>query len=140
MAKLLQDSPDEAALPLYRHAPTYPSSALRDGVTGHVRFEFDVDKNGFVTDPVVTELVGREDLIPSAEKALMRFRYAPRIVDSEAAVRPGVKTMITFQSLQQCAVPVIQDVAAALACGRRDAWRSSQVEAGRQGHAKTVIG
>lgn len=111
-----QFSPNQDYVPLFRAAPEYPHSQLRQGIEGHVDLKFTVDENGFVRNPVVIEEVSdgringfRSVLTGSQGKAeyrsfeaaamaaVERFRYAPRFVDGVAVPVEGVKTRISFQ-------------------------------------------
>ena len=108
-----QIDPDQDYKPIFRIAPQYPGELLVRGVEGFVDFEFTIDENGFVQNPVVIAsvpdrlrdrggLVGnvrKDDLSfdAAATDAIERFRYAPRFVDGEAVPVDGVKTRISFQ-------------------------------------------
>ncbi len=99
-----QISPDQDYRPLFRMAPTYPSSMLQAGRSGYVDLDFTVDKNGFVTDAVVVgrSVNGRSiervsDFDKAALEAVKRFRYAPRFIDGEPVDSEGVKTRISFK-------------------------------------------
>ncbi len=74
-------------------------------VTAYVDLTFTVTTEGTVRDPVVigTEVCEREDtektrseLEKSAIKAVLRFKYKPRIVDGEAMEVAGVSTRISY--------------------------------------------
>ena len=89
--------PDQDYQPLFRMAPSYPSEMLRANAQGHVDFEFTVDENGFVRNPVVIDREGGRAFEKEALAAVERFRYAPRFEDGEPVPVDGVKTRITFQ-------------------------------------------
>ena len=98
-----QFSPNQDYEPLFRVAPRYPTSMLRAGRSGQVDFEFTIDENGFVQDPVVIarQIGGREstranDFDKAAIDAVKRFRYAPKFEDGVAVAVAGVKTRISF--------------------------------------------
>ena len=91
--------------PLFKRPPTYPRSALRQRIEGHVLVEFTVDDMGFVRDPSILESkAGRtpaggayaEDLEAAAVEAVREFRYAPKYVDGEAVAVDGVRNRIVF--------------------------------------------
>jgi len=114
IGRLSKLRPNQDYQPLFRLAPEYPRELLISGVEGFVDFEFTIDKNGFVRDPEVLDLVstgrpgnsiGRSSFGSRPEdrsfesaalKALERFRYAPRFVDGNAIEVDKVKTRISF--------------------------------------------
>ena len=83
-------------LPIVRVAPVYPSSALSRGLEGYVDLAFTVTSAGTVIDPVVifstSKLFER-----AATRAVLKFKYKPRVVDGQAVDVPNVKTRISFQ-------------------------------------------
>lgn len=83
-------------LPIVRVAPVYPARALARGIEGYVDMEFTVTTTGTVRDPVVifstSGLFNR-----AAERAVLKFKYKPRVVDGQPVEVPGVKTRITFK-------------------------------------------
>jgi len=83
-------------LPIVRVAPVYPARALSRGLEGYVDMEFTVTTTGTVKDPVV--LFSTSSLFErAAERAVLKFKYKPRVVDGVPVEVPGVKTRITFQ-------------------------------------------
>lgn len=89
--------PNQDYLPLFRMAPKFPTDMLARSKEGYVDFEFTVDENGFVRDPVVIKREGGKSFKKEALAAVQRFRYAPRFEDGEPVAVEGVKTRITFQ-------------------------------------------
>lgn len=87
---------DGEYLPIVRVAPIYPSRALSRGIEGYVDLEFTVTTAGTVKDPVVTystsSLFNR-----AAMRAVLKFKYKPRVVDGQPVEVPGVKTRIRFE-------------------------------------------
>jgi protein TonB len=83
-------------LPIVRVAPVYPARALSRGLEGYVDMEFTVTSAGTVRDPVV--LFSTSSLFERAAiRAVLKFKYKPRVVDGAPVEVPGVKTRITFQ-------------------------------------------
>jgi protein TonB len=83
-------------LPIVRVAPVYPARALSRGIEGYVDMGFTVTETGSVTDPVV--LFSTSSLFErAAERAVLKFKYKPRVVDGVPVQVPNVKTRITFQ-------------------------------------------
>ena len=83
-------------LPIVRVAPVYPARALSRGVEGYVDMGFTVTTTGTVKDPVV--LFSTSSLFDrAATRAVLKFKYKPRVVDGVPVEVPGVKTRITFK-------------------------------------------
>jgi protein TonB len=83
-------------LPIVRVAPVYPARALSRGLEGYVDMSFTVTTAGTVRDPIV--LFSTSSLFErSATRAVMKFKYKPRVVDGIPVDVSGVKTRISFQ-------------------------------------------
>lgn len=83
-------------LPIVRVAPVYPARALSRGIEGYVDMGFTVTTTGTVKDPVV--LFSTSSLFDrAAERAVLKFKYKPRVVDGVPVDVPNVKTRITFK-------------------------------------------
>ena len=83
-------------LPIVRVAPVYPSRALSRGVEGYVDMGFTVTTAGTVKDPVV--LFSTSSLFErAATRAVLKFKYKPRVTDGVPVEVTNVKTRITFR-------------------------------------------
>ena len=83
-------------LPIVRVAPVYPARALSRGLEGFVDLSFTVTSTGTVQDPVVIQ--STSSLFERAAiRAVLKFKYKPRVVDGVPVEVPGVKTRISFQ-------------------------------------------
>lgn len=83
-------------LPIVRVAPVYPSRALSRGVEGYVDMSFTVTTAGTVKDPIV--LFSTSSLFErAATRAVLKFKYKPRVTDGVPIEVSGVKTRITFK-------------------------------------------
>ena len=83
-------------LPIVRVAPVYPARALSRGLEGYVDMSFTVTTTGTVRDPIV--LFSTSSLFErAAERAVLKFKYKPRVVDGIPVDVAGVKTRITFK-------------------------------------------
>jgi len=83
-------------LPIVRVAPVYPARALSRGLEGYVDMSFTVTTTGTVRDPVV--LFSTSSLFErAAMRAVLKFKYKPRVVDGVPVDVPDVKTRITFK-------------------------------------------
>ncbi|MDH3748820.1 MAG: energy transducer TonB [Gammaproteobacteria bacterium] len=83
-------------LPIVRVAPVYPARALSRGLEGYVDLSFTVTTTGTVREPIV--LFSTSSLFErAATRAVLKFKYKPRVVDGVPVDVPGVKTRITFK-------------------------------------------
>ncbi len=83
-------------LPIVRVAPVYPARALSRGLEGYVDMSFTVTTTGTVKDPVV--VFSTSSLFErAATRAVLKFKYKPRVVDGVPVDVPNVKTRITFK-------------------------------------------
>ncbi len=83
-------------LPIVRVAPVYPARALSRGLEGYVDLVFTVTTAGTVQDPVV-EFSTSSLFERAAIRAVLKFKYKPRVVDGTPVDVPNVKTRIRFQ-------------------------------------------
>jgi protein TonB len=83
-------------LPIVRVAPVYPARALSRGLEGYVDMSFTVTTTGTVKDPLV--IFSTSSLFERAAiRAVLKFKYKPRVVDGVPVEVPNVKTRITFK-------------------------------------------
>jgi len=83
-------------LPIVRVAPVYPARAQSRGLEGYVDMSFTVTSTGTVIDPIV--VFSTSGLFErAATRAVLKFKYKPRVVDGIPVNVPGVKTRITFK-------------------------------------------
>lgn len=83
-------------LPIVRVAPVYPARAQSRGLEGYVDMSFTVTATGSVSNPVV--MFSTSGLFErAATRAVLKFKYKPRVVDGVPVDVPNVKTRITFR-------------------------------------------
>lgn len=83
-------------LPIVRVAPIYPARALSRGIEGYVDMSFTVTAAGTVKDAIV--LFSTSGLFErAATRAVLKFKYKPRVTDGIPVEVSGVKTRITFK-------------------------------------------
>lgn len=87
---------DGEYLPIVRVAPIYPNRALSRGLEGYVDLMFTVTTAGTTSEPVVTFSTSRI-FESAAKKAVLKFKYKPRVVDGVPVEVPGVETRIRFE-------------------------------------------
>lgn len=83
--------------PVDRVTPVYPARALSRGLEGYVDMSFTVTEIGAVKEPIITfstsSLFDR-----AATRAVLKYKYKPRVVDGQPIEVKGVTTRITFES------------------------------------------
>ena len=78
-------------------APEYPRRAIRLGVEGSVRLEFDVDTDGSVLDPYVVESSPAGVFDRAAIKAVRKFLYEPPSYNGTSVKVNNVQIDLTFK-------------------------------------------
>ena len=97
MSKLsMSAGSDRDTIPLVRIPPDYPQRAISRGITGWVQVQFTITGTGAVKDAIVVDSQPKRIFDDAALKAIMRWRYNPRVVDGVAVERVGVQTIIRF--------------------------------------------
>ena len=83
-------------LPIMKVPPEYPNRMLSRGIEGWVLVEFTVDKLGRVQAPRVVDAQPGSGFNVSALRAVMRYKYRPRVVNGETVPVQGVRQRIVF--------------------------------------------
>lgn len=83
-------------LPIVRVAPIYPARALSRNLEGYCDMNFTVTPAGTVIDPV-SEFCTSSLFERSSARAVLKFKYKPRVVDGVPQTVTGVRTRITFK-------------------------------------------
>ena len=78
-------------------APEYPRRAIRLGVEGSVRLEFDVDTDGSVLDPYVVESSPAGVFDRAAIKAVRKILYQPPTYNGHSEKVNNVQIDLTFK-------------------------------------------
>ncbi len=87
---------DGEYLPIVRVEPMYPRRAQTRGIEGYCDMEFTVMKTGEVTNAVATEC-SSSVFKNASTKAVLKWKYKPRVVNGEPIDSPGVRTRLTYQ-------------------------------------------
>jgi protein TonB len=87
---------DGEYLPIVRVEPMYPRRAQTRGIEGYCDMEFTVMKTGEVTNAVATEC-SSSVFTNASIKAVLKWKYKPRVVNGEPIDSPGVRTRLTYQ-------------------------------------------
>ncbi len=87
-------------VPIVRIEPQYPREALLKGVEGWVKVKFVILEDGSVDSPTVIEAEPNRLFNRAAIRAILRWKFKPRIVDGQA-VRREAEQVIEFSLNQQ---------------------------------------
>jgi len=78
---------DNEVIALVRIPPRYPRSASRRGIEGVVTVSFTITKEGQVRNPVVVEATPENIFDKAALKAILKWKFKPKVVDGKAIER-----------------------------------------------------
>ncbi len=84
-------SGDGDIVPLVRIAPQYPRKAAMQGKEGWVKLEFTITETGSVTDVVVLESRPRRIFDRAAVRAILKWKFKPKLVDGKPVSRRAVQ-------------------------------------------------
>ncbi|WP_417665482.1 energy transducer TonB [Pseudidiomarina sp.] len=87
---------DGEATPIVRINPRYPPAAARDGIQGWVQLRFTIDEAGGVTDVEVIDSEPRRVFDQEARRALLRWKYKPKVVDGKPVRQTGQTVQLDF--------------------------------------------
>jgi len=87
---------DGEYLPIVRVEPIYPTRAASRGIEGWVIVEFTVTANGSVRDPIIIQAEPSSIFDRAVERAVLKWKFKPRVVDGTPVEVPGVQTQLTF--------------------------------------------
>lgn len=87
---------DGEYLPIVRVEPIYPRRAQSRGIEGFCDMEFTVTKTGEVRDAVAVQC-SSSVFQSTSEKAVVKWKYKPRVVNGEPIDSPGVQTRLTYK-------------------------------------------
>jgi protein TonB len=88
---------DRDVVPLVRINPDYPPRALSRGTEGWVQVQFTITETGSVTDAIVVAAEPKGVFDDAAIKAILRWKYNPKVEGAQAVARKGVQTILRFQ-------------------------------------------
>jgi len=88
---------DRDVVPLVRINPDYPPRALSRGIEGWVQVQFTITETGSVADAIVVDASPKGVFDDAAIKAILRWRYNPKVEGAVAVARKGVQTILRFE-------------------------------------------
>lgn len=90
-------SSDRAVMPLVRIEPQYPRKAAMTGKQGWVRLTFDVNETGGVENVDVVQSSPPRIFDQAAKRALLKWKYQPKLVDGKPVSMKGLKVQLDFK-------------------------------------------
>ncbi|MDC0980465.1 energy transducer TonB, partial [Bdellovibrionales bacterium] len=84
-------------LPLVRIEPQYPRKAAMSGKQGWVLLKFDITPMGSVNQIEILDSKPRRIFNMAAKRALLKWKYRPKIVDGKAVSQLDNKVRIEFR-------------------------------------------
>ena len=78
---------DGDVIPIVQIEPQWPREALIEGIEGVVNIEFTINEDGTVSDPRVISAQPPRVFNRSALRAILRWKFKPRIIDGQAVKR-----------------------------------------------------
>jgi len=88
---------DRDVAPLVRINPEYPPRALSRGQEGWVQVQFTITETGSVTDAIVVDASPKGVFHDAAIKAILRWKYNPKVENGAGVARKGMQTVLRFQ-------------------------------------------
>lgn len=80
-------------VPLVRINPQYPRDAAMNQIEGYVTIEFTITETGSVRDPKVIDSRPPRVFDREAIRAILRWKFKPRVIDGTAVSRQAVQTL-----------------------------------------------
>lgn len=88
---------DSDVLPLVRVEPLYPRRANERGIEGWVHLRFTISRAGVVKDPVVVDADPPNTFNRAAERAVLKWKYKPKMVNGKPVEQSGIEVVMTFE-------------------------------------------
>ncbi len=88
---------DTDAMPLVRVEPEYPIRAAQHGIEGWATVQFTITTIGTVKDAQVIDSSPPGVFDDAAIKAVLRWKYNPKVVEGTAVERRGVQVRLEFE-------------------------------------------
>lgn len=83
--------------PIVRLDPEYPRKAAMQGIQGWVRLRFDITAMGTVENVQVLEAEPRRVFDMSAKRALLKWKYRPKMEDGKPVPQKGEMVQLDFK-------------------------------------------
>lgn len=86
-----------ASTPVVRIEPQYPRKAAMQGIQGWVRLSFDITAMGTVENVEVLDSQPKRIFDMEAKRALLKWKYKPKMEDGKAVPQKGEKVQLDFK-------------------------------------------
>lgn len=83
--------------PIVRLDPEYPRNAAMQGIQGWVRLRFDITAMGTVENVQVVDAQPKRIFDMSAKRALLKWKYRPRVEDGKPVPQRGEMVQLDFK-------------------------------------------
>lgn len=83
--------------PIVRLDPEYPRKAAMQGIEGWVRLKFDITEMGTVENVQVVDAKPKRIFNMAAKRALLKWKYRPKMEDGKAVPQPGEMVQLDFK-------------------------------------------
>lgn len=84
-------------MPLVRVEPQFPREAIMKGIDkGWVRVNFDLKSDGTVSNVRIIDSSPRDVFDIAARRAILKWKYRPKIVEGKGVLRKGLKVQLNF--------------------------------------------
>lgn len=87
----------DEVVPLVRIEPQYPHQARMNGTEGWVELQFDVTEAGTVKNVSILRSQPRRVFDSNARRAVLKWKYRPKVINGKPVVQEGLKTRFTFR-------------------------------------------
>ncbi|WP_325895309.1 energy transducer TonB [Grimontia sp. NTOU-MAR1] len=87
---------NQAAMPLVRIQPSYPTKALRRGIEGYVVVSFTINEEGRPSGIKIIEASPKRIFDREAIRAIKKWKYTPLLIDGKAVSQPGQSQKLEF--------------------------------------------
>ena len=90
-------SSDSEVMPLVRIEPQFPRKAAMRGIEGWVQLQFDVTEAGTISNVQVTDSSPPRMFDSNARRALLKWKYKPKMVEGKPVARKGLRVQLDFK-------------------------------------------
>ncbi|NVJ65093.1 MAG: energy transducer TonB [Gammaproteobacteria bacterium] len=88
---------DGDAIPLSTVPAQYPQDAQLKGITGHVKFVFDIEPDGSPSNIQITESKPRRVFDKEARRAIRRWKFKPKQYNGQPVKQTNMRYTMEFQ-------------------------------------------